>query len=89
VGLPQRRQPFEYSWSYSWTVFHHHNSPLKALSKTLGNNADNSSPVADCNSRSDASLAWTLSRYAIAKGSKSTILKISCRFNMFTSVMQY
>jgi hypothetical protein len=34
--------------------FHNHNSPLNALSKTLGNNVRptsgrNSSPVADCN----------------------------------------
>jgi hypothetical protein len=63
--LPQRRQPFVNSWSYSWTVsLHHHNSPLKALSKILGSNADNSSPVADCNCINDASCAWTLSRYA-------------------------
>jgi hypothetical protein len=35
-----------------------------ALSSTDGSNADSSSPVVDCNSRSDASRAWTLSRYA-------------------------
>jgi len=34
--------------------FHKHNSPLNALSNTDGNNASNSSPVADCNCRSDA-----------------------------------
>ena len=39
-----------------------HNSPLNALSKTLGNNADNSSPVADCNSRSDASRPYIIIR---------------------------
>ena len=31
-----------------------HNSPLKALSRILGNNASNSSCVRDCSSRSDA-----------------------------------
>ena len=44
-----------------------YSSPLKTLSSTDGSNVRrrrNSSLVVDCSSRSDASRAWALSRYA-------------------------
>ena len=42
-----------------------YNSPLNALSSTDGNNADNSSPVADCNSRSDIIPLWDADATAV------------------------
>src|SRR5258706_14527404 len=51
-------------------TLHHHNSPMKALSNTDGSSADNSSPVADCNSHNALTLASCIG-YSLSKRSRS------------------